>query len=260
MRIGTRKPDRLSAKPQVESPQDRTASPIASMDTTLSTLSPLAARVAAAFPELREAPPETLERIARHGIYRKVPAGTVMFSEHSPCGGFPLVLAGSVRVVQRYANGRELQLYRIKAGESCLLSGTCLLGQMDYSASGIAEDKLELLVIPSTEFRALVADDEVFRTYVFSLYGERLATLLNLVEAIAYQKLDQRLAALLLARAQADSPTIHATHQALADELGSVREIVTRLLRSFEDRGWVELGREKIVVRDTDAIAELARR
>ncbi len=229
------------------------------MDTALSTLSPLAARVAATFPELHDAPAATLERIARHAIYRKVPPGTVMFSDRTPCGGFPLVFAGSVRVVQRYANGRELQLYRIKAGESCLLSGTCLLGKSDYSASGIAEDKLELLVIPASEFHSLVSDDEVFRTYVFSLYGERIAALLNLVEAIAYQKLDQRLAALLLARAQAEPSAILATHQALADELGSVREIVTRLLRSFEDRGWVELGREKIVIRDAEAIAALAR-
>jgi CRP/FNR family transcriptional regulator len=228
------------------------------METTISTLSPLASRIAATFADLRDAPPATLERIARHGIYRKVPAGTVMFSQHAPCGGFPLVLAGSVRVVQRYANGRELQLYRIKAGESCLLSGSCLLGKTDYAASGIAEDKLELLIIPGPEFQALVADDEIFRTYVFGLYGERLATLMNLVEAIAYQKLDQRLAALLVRHTQGGTPTIHATHQALADELGSVREIVTRLLRSFEDRGWVELGREKIVVRDREAIAALA--
>ncbi len=259
MRIGTRARTRPAREPEVKSPQRPAESPLASMDTALTTLSPLAARVAGAFPELCDAPASTLERIARHGIYRKVQTGTVMFSEHTPCGGFPLVLAGSVRVVQRYANGRELQLYRIKAGESCLLSGTCLLGKTDYSASGIAEDKLELLVIPAVEFQSLIAEDEVFRTYVFSLYGERLATLLNLVEAIAYQKLDQRLAALLLAHAQGESTTIRATHQALADELGSVREIVTRLLRSFEDRGWVELGREKIVVRDTDAIAALAR-
>ncbi len=221
--------------------------------------SSLARRVAATFPDLAGVSPPTLERIARNAVYRKVPAGTVMFSAHSPCAGFPLVLAGGVRVVQRYANGRELQLYRIKAGESCLLSGSCLLGKTDYAASGIADETLELLVLPAAEFHALVAEDEAFRTYVFGLYGERLATLLHLVEAIAHHKLDQRLAALLAARVDAGSSTIHATHQSLADELGSVREIVTRLLRSFEDRGWVELGREKIVVRDGDAIAALAR-
>jgi CRP/FNR family transcriptional regulator len=229
------------------------------MDARTSTLSPLAARVAATFADLAAVPPATLERIARHGIYRKVPEGTVMFSERTPCQGFPLVLAGSVRVVQQYPNGRELQLYRIKAGESCLLSGSCLLGSVDYVARGIAESDVELLIIPGADFKALVAEDEAFRSYVFALYGERLATLLNLVEAIAYQKLDQRLAALLLKRADARPATIHATHQALADELGSVREIVTRLLRSFEDRGWVELGRERIVIRDSEAIAGLAR-
>ena len=221
-------------------------------------LSPLAARIADTFAELRDAAPATLERLARNGVHRKVPAGTVMFSERSPCAGFPLVLGGSARIVQRYANGRELQLYRIKAGESCLLSGSCLLGAKDYSASGIADDDLEVLVVPAHEFKALVAEDEVFRTYVFSLYGERLAALLQLVEAIAYQKLDQRLAALLLAHPRDAAATLHATHQALADELGSVREIVTRLLRSFEDRGWVELGRERIVLRDQAAIAALS--
>ena len=224
-----------------------------------SVLSPLAARVAAAFAGLRTLPPATLERIARHGIYRKVPAGTIMFSERSPCAGFPLVLAGSVRVIQRYANGRELQLYRVEAGGSCLLSGTCLLGRQDYSASGIAERSVELLVIPEAEFHALVAEDEGFRRYVLGLFGDRLATLMSLVEAIVYRKLDQRLAALLLAHANPERGSIRITHQALADELGSVREMVTRMLHSFADRGWVELGREKIVMRDKVAIEALAK-
>ncbi|HEX4885581.1 MAG TPA: Crp/Fnr family transcriptional regulator [Casimicrobiaceae bacterium] len=216
----------------------------------------LARRIGEAFPALAGSP-ATLERIAARGLHRHVPAGTVMFSEHSPCTGFPLVLAGSVRVVQRFPNGREIQLYRVKAGESCLLSGSCLLGRADYAATGIAESEVDLVIVPPAEFRALVADDEVFREHVFGLFGERLATLMQLVEAISWQKLDQRLAALLVARVHDGGPTVHATHQALADELGSVREIVSRLLRSFEDRGWVELGRERITVRDHRALAAL---
>ena len=104
------------------------------------------------------------------------------------------------------------------------------------------------------DFQALIASDEAFRNHVFSLFGERLATLLSLVEAIAYHKLDQRLAALLLAKGD----PVHATHQALADELGSVREIVSRLLRVFEDKGWVDLARERIHVIDRAALARLA--
>ena len=230
---------------------------VAPNDLALPARSPLAARIAAVFPTLADAPPRTLERIARAGVYRKVQAGTVMFSERSPCAGFPLILSGSIRVLQRYPNGRELQLYRVKPGESCLLSGSCLLGQTAYDASGIAETEVELLVVPPAEFNALVAEDETFRRHVFALFSERLAGLMQVVEAIAYQKLDQRLAALLVNR-DAESGEIHATHQALADELGSVREIVSRLLRSFEDRGWVDLGRERITVVDRAALAGLA--
>lgn len=221
------------------------------------TLSPLAARVAAAFPALADAPPETLERMAREGVYRKAPAGTPMFDEHSPCSGFPLVLSGSIRVLQRYPNGRELQLYRVKPGESCLLSGSCLLGHTDYAASGVAETDVELLILPPALFQALIADDESFRRHVFEVFGERLAALMQVVEAIAYQKLDQRLAALLVGRTA--NGEIHATHQALADDLGSVREIVSRLLRSFEDRGWVDLGRERVRIVDRAALESLAR-
>lgn len=220
-------------------------------------LSPLAARVVATFPTLAHAPRATLERIAREGIYRKVQAGTVMFDEQSPCGGFPLVLAGSIRVLQRYPNGRVLQLYRVKPGESCLLSGSCLLGNTNYPASGIAESDVELLILPPSAFQALIAEDESFRRHVFEVFGERLAALMQIVEAIVYQKLDQRLAALLVAKVP--DGDIHATHQALADDLGSVREIVSRLLRSFEDRGWVDLGRERIRIVDRDALVELAR-
>lgn len=160
-------------------------------------------------------------------------------------------------MLQRYPNGRELQLYRVKPGESCLLSGSCLLGQASYDASGIAETEVELLIVPPAEFQSLIAGDETFRRHVFAMFGERLAALMQVVEAIAYQKLDQRLAALLVNKGPEGD--IHATHQALADELGSVREIVSRLLRSFEDRGWVDLGRERIRVVDRGALAGLAR-
>jgi CRP/FNR family transcriptional regulator, anaerobic regulatory protein len=207
------------------------------------------------FPALADAAPATLERIVEHGIHRKVPAGTIMFDAHTPCAGFPLVLSGTIKVLQRYPNGREMPLYRVKPGESCLLSGSCLLGHAEYSATGIADTDVELLIVPPSDFHALIASDEAFRNHVFSLFGERLATLLSLVEAVAYQKLDQRLAELLLAKGD----PVHATHQVLADELGSVREIVSRLLRVFEDKGWVDLAREKIRIIDPAALTALAR-
>ena len=218
----------------------------------------LADRLGAAFPPLAAAGRATLERIASRCQLRQVKAGTTMFGEHQPCGGFPLVLAGSIRVGQRYPNGREMQLYRVGPGDSCVLSSSCLLGRVHYPVNGTAETDLELAVLPPDDFRTIVAEDPAFREYVFSLFGERMSSLLGLVEAVTYQKLDRRLAALLVARAK-DDPVIRATHQSIADELGSVREIVTRLLRNFEDRGLVELGRERIRVADAAALADLAR-
>lgn len=216
--------------------------------------SPTESTLRALFPALADAAPASLARIVQSGIRRRVPAGSIVFDAHTPCGGFPLVLSGTVKVLQRYPNGRELPLYRVKAGESCLLSGSCLLGHTDYTASGIAESDVEFLIIPPADFHALIASDEAFRNHVFAMFGERLAALMTLVEAIAYQKLDQRLAALLLVKGD----PVRATHQSLADELGSVREIVSRLLRVFEDHGWVDLARERIRIVDRAALAALA--
>jgi CRP/FNR family transcriptional regulator len=219
-------------------------------------LPPITASVLRArFPGLDAAAPATLARIVERGVRRTLPEGSTLFDAHAPCTGFPFVLSGTVKVLQRYPNGREILLYRVKAGETCLLSGSCLLGDVDYTATGVADTDVDLLILPAADFRALVAGDDAFRNLVFRLFGERLSTLLSVVEAVAYQKLDQRLAALLLEKGDA----VHATHQALADELGSVREIVSRLLRGFEDKGWVDLGRERVHITDRAALVALAR-
>jgi CRP/FNR family transcriptional regulator len=185
---------------------------------------------------------------------RRMRAGSVLFSAHQPCSGFPLVLEGSVRVVKTAPNGREILLYRVEPGESCILSGSCLLGRSDYSASGIAETDVEVLVLPPPLFNELMLQHEPFRQYVFGMYATRLSDVMELVEEVAFHKLDTRLAHLLAQR----GPVIAETHQKLADELGSVREIVTRLLRSFEQRGWVRLERERVTVLDPKALADFA--
>lgn len=217
----------------------------------------LAERIAEAFPSLGDKGSRLIGRIAESGVHRRVPAGTVMFGERMPCRGFPLVLAGTVRVVQRYPNGRELQLYRVKAGEFCLLSGSCLLADADYDATGIAETEVELVVLPPAAFHALVGEEDAFRRHVFGSFGARLAEVMQMVEAVAYHRLDQRLAGLLLQSA-GDDGVVKLTHQALADGIGSVREMVSRLLRTFEDRGWVKLGRERVTIVDRPGLAALA--
>ena len=206
------------------------------------------------YPMLRELPASRLEDVLSSATAMRLPAGTVAFDENQPCQGFPLLLSGSIRVIKAAASGRELQLYRVSPGESCILTSSCLLGHAPYHARGVAEQDVELVALPLQTFRTLLATHEPFRDYIFGLFSERLTDLMQLVSAVAFQKLDQRLAALLLAK---PSP-IHTTHQVLADELGSVREIVSRLLKNFAEQGWVKLGREQIEVVNASALKKFS--
>lgn len=207
------------------------------------------------FPVFEGLGAELLDRLLAARNWVSAPAGTVLFDAHQPCRGFPLLLRGAVRVYKSAPNGREILLYRVEPGDGCILSGSCLLGEVDYAATGVVEDDVELLLIAPDLFQELLLAHEPFRRFVFTLYSARLAEVMDLVEAVAFRKLDQRLALLLVHR----GPSVHDTHQRLAYELGSVREIVSRLLRSFESRGWVKLEREHISVLDPKALAELAR-
>lgn len=206
------------------------------------------------YPMLQSLPASQLEDLQAGAAFMRVPAGTVMFDENQPCQGFPLLLSGNIRIIKAAASGRELQLYRVSPGESCILTSSCLLGHTPYHARGIAETETEVVALSPATFKKLLSTHEPFRDYIFSLFSERLTDLMQLVSAVAFQKLDQRLAALLVAKT---SP-IHITHQALADELGSVREIVSRLLKNFAEQGWVRLGREQIEIADAAALKRLA--
>ncbi|MBU0603019.1 MAG: Crp/Fnr family transcriptional regulator [Gammaproteobacteria bacterium] len=205
------------------------------------------------YPLLSGLSPAARARIESEGRLLELPAGTVIFDEHQPCVGFPFVLEGQVKIAKSSASGRELPLYRVHTGETCVISSACLLGQLDYNAHAIAESAVRLLVLPSYLFDELMAEPP-FRRFVFGLFAERVAELMQLVEAIAFQRLDQRLAALLLGHGR----TFHATHQQLADELGSVREIVSRLLKSFAEQGFVALGRNQIDILDPAGLRALA--
>ncbi len=183
-----------------------------------------------------------------------IPAGATLFSEGSPCTGFPILLEGSVKVVKQASNGREILLYRIVTGQSCLISSSCLLGNIKYNARGITESSVKLLLIPTLEFNQLIVRYPRFREFVFNLYSERLSELMQLVEAIAFNRLDQRIAKLLLDRPEAP---IQASHQQIADELGSVREIVSRLLKNMVNQNLISLSREQILILDRENLTKL---
>lgn len=210
--------------------------------------------VLALYPALRALPREELAATCSPAMLLKLPAGAQIFAERQDCRGFPLLLAGTIKVVKSTPAGREMLLYRVEPGGSCIITSSCLLGHTPYSARGIAETALSLLVLPAPLFEKLIAENAAFRDFVFHLFADRIAELMQLVEEVAFHRLDQRLAKLLLSK---DEP-IHATHQALAEELGSVREIVSRLLKGFSTQGLVALGREQITLLDREGLRQLA--
>jgi CRP/FNR family transcriptional regulator len=196
-----------------------------------------------------------LQALAARAPLLRVPAGTRLFDAGQACPGFPVLLEGSVRVGLASPDGRQLELYRVEPGEICVVSATCLFAGRTSLAVGEARSETLLRLIGPADFEQLCEQDPVVRRYVMGLLAERMAELFAFVEAVAFQRLDQRLATLLLAR----GPVLAQTHQQLADELGTVREIVTRLLRRFERDGLLRLGRERIELLDPEGLRSVSR-
>lgn len=211
-------------------------------------------RLRTLYPALEGLSEERLDALLDHAVVVQMKAGTVLFDDESPCQAFPMLVEGTIRVSKVGANGRELQLYRVVPGESCILTSSCLLGHVAYNARGVAETDIVAVTLPQPVFSDLLAQHQPFRDYVFSLFAERISELMQLVEAVAFQRLDQRLATLLLGKGK----LVRTTHQALADELGSVREIVSRLLKTFAEQGLVSLAREQIEIVDAAGLRRIA--
>ncbi len=197
---------------------------------------------------------DTPQRLLAGAIVPRLMAGEALFAETARCTHFPLLLEGTLRVRKLSAHGRELPLYRVGPGESCILTSSCLLGDSPYTASAIAETDMRLLALPRALFLELLDREPAFRTEVFALFAARLTELMALVDAIAFQKLDQRLASRLLGHGR----VVHASHQQLAQELGSVREIISRLLGDFAQRGALRLGRGRIEIVDAILLRRIA--
>lgn len=208
------------------------------------------------FPALADLPAGLKLDAERALQLAEIAPGTELFDTGSPCQALPLVLEGSIQVSKRAESGREIGLYRVIPGEICIVSLSCLLGGDVYTATGVAAEPLRLATLPRAVFMRLVESHAPFREMVFHLFSERLVALMQLVEELAFEHLDQRLAAWLVER----GPHIALSHQAIANELGSVREIVSRLLKQFADRGWVRLDRGHVEVLEPMALLAIVER
>jgi CRP/FNR family transcriptional regulator len=215
----------------------------------------LVADLLACYPSLTGIPAAQIAAdVHEHGRLIEVGPGLRLFDEGQPCAGFPLVLAGEICVAHSSADSaRTMELYRVGRGEICVVSTSCLLSHRHLNAHGTVTDKVRLLLLSPPLFDRWTAH-QPFRELVFAVFSDRLTDLMALIDAIAFQRLDQRLAHHLLGHGR----QVHTTHQALADELGTVREIITRILKRFEASGCVKLGRERIEVLDAARLRMLA--
>ena len=183
--------------------------------------------------------------------------GSAAFKPGDPCRSFLMVTEGSIRVQMLTEDGKEIVLYRVARGDTCVLTTSCLFGGVSYPAEGVAEGTVRAIVLSLEEFQKALAHSEGFRRFVFSSFGDRLSDLVVLVEEVAFGRVDRRLAQRLLDLAD-DSALVRLTHQQIAVELGTAREVVSRLLKEFERRAWVALHRGHIELVDRGALERQA--
>jgi CRP/FNR family transcriptional regulator, anaerobic regulatory protein len=197
------------------------------------------------FEGLRRLSPELQAELVAGSRIVSVPAGTVVFEPGQSADNLLLLLEGTVRVQQKSATGREVFLYRVHAGESCVLTTACMLAFEEYSAEGTAESDVVAVAIPRTTFDDLAGKSSQFREFIFKAYARRITDLFTLIDDIVFQRMDVRLATRLLELAGSDN-VVHATHQFLATELGTAREVISRTLAEFQRRNWIEQARGEI--------------
>lgn len=186
-----------------------------------------------------------------------LPAGAVVFRPNDDCPGFVVVKRGHIKVSLTSESGREIVLYRVGPGDVCLQTFSCLSRKTPYSAEGRVEDALTGVIVPPAQFDRLMAEVPVFRAEVFAAVARRFSEFQHIVETLAFTGLEARLAAVLLKLAGARNE-VEATHEAIAVEIGSAREVVSRQLHHFAERGLVETGRGRVKILAREALARLA--
>jgi CRP/FNR family transcriptional regulator, anaerobic regulatory protein len=196
-----------------------------------------------------KASPALSEQLYKHSIQKTYTAGSIILNENAHIRSIPIVVKGTLKVTRTEEDGRELLLYYIKAGESCIMS---FLGGLHHTTSKVkaeVEEDAEILFLPVEKVALFIKEYPQWLEYIFRLYHKRFEDLLDTVNAIAFKKVDERMLALLHKKKDmTESNTLHITHEQLANELGTARVVVSRLLKQLEENGVVKLGRNKITL------------
>ena len=210
-----------------------------------------------AFPALASSAEAPIRELLRQAQIVRLPAQQPVFHAGSSCSHYLLVLAGSVRVHMVSESGREVTLYRVGPGDSCVLTTSCLMSHESYPAAAVTESEVTAALIPSALFEQAMDQSGAFRTFVFARLGQRLAQVIHRMEEVALGNIDRRLARYLLSRMDGEG-VVRATHEAAAAELGTAREVVSRHLKRMESEARLQLSRGLIQIKDIDSLRRLA--
>ncbi len=211
------------------------------------------------FPGLSRLEPPIKALIMQRSTIVTAPRDTTLFGPGNSPENMLFLLDGTVRVQQVSETGHEIVLYRIEAGQSCVLTTACLLAYDDYAATGITETAVRAASVPRDVFDDLVAQSKSFRDFVFAAFSKRITDLFLMIDEVAFQKMDVRLADKLVRMANAKD-VVETTHQKLSVELGTAREVVSRQLQEFQRRGWIEQSRGRVNLLERDKLEQLAHR
>ncbi len=198
------------------------------------------------FTVFRSAPGGLVEGLLSVSRQQAMPAGKQIYTEGDACQAIAFVLSGEIRVFKIGETGREITLYEIGPGETCILNASCILAGQSYPANAVSLTDVDMLLVPSAAFRRLVDEHESMRDFVFGLLSRRLSGVMELVEEVAFGRMDERLMEYLVEKSE--NNVLETTHQKIANDLGTSREVVSRLLKDFERKGEVRLSRNSITL------------
>ncbi len=210
-------------------------------------------RITRALPFLQRAEPQLVQEFQQAAFFAKISAGQDVFLEGDRVDGIALLISGVVRVYKIGETGRQITLYRFGNGQSCILTANAILSQKTFPAVATVEKDAEAVMIPADVFRKWVSTYDLWREFVFDLLSQRLSSVMEIIDEVVFQRMDGRLASLLLTRSQIQNP-MRITHQEIAAELGSSREVISRLLEDFSERGFVGVSRGEVELLDADGL------
>lgn len=214
-------------------------------------------RISQTLSVFRDASSQLVREFQQAAFLAKIPAGRDVFLEGNRVDAIALLISGVVRVYKIGDTGREITLYRFGYGESCILTANAILSQKSFPAVATVEKEAEAVMIPADTFRAWVKRYDPWREFVFELLSDRLSTVMAVVDEVVFQRMDRRVASLLITKSNILHP-IRTTHQELASELGSSREVISRILEDLSQKGLIEVGRGIVAVLDFDELNALA--